>query len=71
MNGLTERQAEIFRFVKLYAKKNGYPPTRQEIADGFGWASCNAAQQQLVAIERKGYIRLAQGGISRGIVILK
>lgn len=71
MNALTERQSEIYKFVKLYAKRHGYPPTRQEIAEGFGWASANAAQQQLVAIERKGFIRLAQGGISRGIVILK
>lgn len=71
MTSLTERQQEVLDFIKLYAKKNGYPPTRKEIAIGFGWASANAAQQQLVSIESKGYIRLVRGGVSRGIVLIK
>ena len=71
MDKLTEAQRAVFDFVKLYAKKHGFPPTRAEISEGFGWASPNAAQQHLVAIERKGYVRLLAKGQSRGISILK
>ena len=71
MNGLTEQQQEVFKFIKLYKKSHGYPPSRNEISQGFGWSSANAAQQHLRAIERKGYIRLLPGKIARGIVVLK
>jgi repressor LexA len=66
---LTKNQAEVLSFVKKYMKAKGYPPTRQEITTGFGWASVNAAQQHLHLIEKKGYIRV-DAGIQRGIVIL-
>ena len=71
MNALTKQQRMVLDFVKLYAKKNGMPPTRMEISKGFGWASANAAQQHLIAIERKGYIRLLDKGVSRGIALIK
>ena len=34
-NKLTDRQKEIFTFIKKYIKKNSYPPSRREIADHF------------------------------------
>ena len=71
MNNLTGQQREVLKFVKAYAKANGMPPTRMEIAQGFGWKSANAAQQHLILIERKGYIKLLDKGKSRGIAILK
>ena len=71
MDKLTPQQHAVLEFVKLYAKKNGFPPTRAEISQGFGWASVNAAQQHLRLIEAKGYIRLLAKGQSRGISILK
>ena len=71
MNNLTRQQREVLKFVKLYAAKNGMPPTRMEISEGFGWKSANAAQQHLVLIERKGYIRLLDKGKARGIAIIK
>lgn len=71
MNGLTPMQREVFEFLKMYAKKHGYPPTRTEIAEGFGWASANSAQQHLTLIAAKGYIRLSPQSKARGIAILK
>lgn len=71
MDELTPKQREVFKFLKAYAKANGMPPTRSEIAAGFGWKSLNAAQQHLVLIARKGYIRLSEGSKSRGIAFLK
>ena len=71
MNILTKQQRKVLDFVKQDTKKNGMPPTRREISTSFGWASVNAAHQHLMALERKGYIKLLNGGKSRGIVVLK
>jgi repressor LexA len=32
MNGLSQRQAEIYRFIKTYRTEHGIPPTFREIA---------------------------------------
>ncbi len=66
---LTKRQAQVLAFLKSFAGANGYPPTRVEIAQRFGFRSPNAAQEHLAAIERKGHIHLMTG-ISRGIKFL-
>lgn len=63
---LTPAQTRVLDFIRSYMATNGYPPTRSEIANGLGFGSSNAAQQHLVAIQRKGYIRLVQG-VARGI----
>jgi len=67
---LTDKQQAIFDYVRLYLRTNGMPPTRKEIATRFRFDSLNSAQQHLRAIEKKGYIRLLNSGISRGIQIL-
>ena len=66
MTQLTQRQAEILRFLKSFAGANGYPPTRMEIAQRFAFRSSNAAEEHLRAIERKGHI-LIERGRARGI----
>ncbi len=67
---LTTRQREILDFIRSAQQKNGYPPTRVEIAAHFGFRSPNAAEAHLRALERKGVIRI-QGGVSRGIHLLE
>lgn len=69
MDDLTPRQAEILALIQEYIYDEGYPPTRMEIADAFGFRSPNAAEEHLRALERKGYIELLQGS-SRGIRVL-
>ena len=66
---LTKPQAGILQFVRAFLKTRGFPPTRIEISNYFGWASRNAAQQQLRAIERKGWIKISHM-TSRGISVL-
>lgn len=66
---VTDRQAEVFAFLERYIEERGYPPTRGEIAEHFGFKSLNAAQQHLNALVDKGAIRV-DAGISRGIVLL-
>lgn len=69
MEKLTDVQAKVLRYVKRAQKEKQSPPSRTEIARHFGWASVNAAQDVLKALERKGYIRLSPG-VARGIYVL-
>lgn len=67
MNRLTRRQNEILAYIRETIRHDGMPPTRQEIMAHFGFASPNAAQCHLRALEKKGAIRL-RAGSSRGIL---
>lgn len=69
MEELTARQSEIFQFIKDHIEETGYPPTRAEIADTFGFRSVNAAEDHLKALERKGVIEILPG-TSRGLRLL-
>ena len=66
MNDLTSRQKEIFNFIKSKISKEGYPPTRMEISNFFGFKSPNAAEDHLKALKKKGFIEILSG-TSRGI----
>lgn len=69
MEALTDRQAEILRFVRDCLRDNGAPPTRADIAQRFGFNSPNAAERHLRALEAKGYIEMAPGA-ARNIRLL-
>ena len=66
MNTLTNRQKEIFDFIKSKISDEGYPPTRMEISKFFGFKSPNAAEDPLKALKKKGFINILSG-TSRGI----
>jgi len=68
LDKLTARQSEILEVIKASVKETGFPPTRAEIAETFGFRSANAAEDHLRALERKGYITILPGS-SRGIQI--
>lgn len=66
---LTRRQAQIFEFIQQTLSSTGFPPTRAEIADEFGFRSANAAEEHLRALARKGAIEMTPGA-SRGIRLI-
>ena len=66
MEKLTRRQQEIMDFILMFMEKEGYPPTRADIAEHFGFRSPNAAESHLRALDRKGALRL-EAGRSRGL----
>lgn len=70
MNGLTARQQQIFDLIRDHIQTTGYPPTRAEIAEHFGYRSVNAAEQHLKALEKKGVIEIVKG-TSRGIRLME
>jgi len=69
MPTLTDRQRQIFDFLRQTMQARGAPPTRQEICDAFGFASPNAAEAHLRALAKKGAIAL-EGGTARGIRLI-
>ncbi len=65
---LTKRQAEILNFISNYIDDAGFPPTRNDLAQHFGFRSPNAAESHLRALAAKQMIRIAPGR-SRGITL--
>jgi repressor LexA len=58
---ITTRQAEILRYIKTYAKKQGYLPTYDSIGEYFGFRK-SAAAKHVKALMRKGYIEQGRYG---------
>lgn len=69
MTALTEKQAEVFEFIKDFITINRYSPTRMEIAEAFN-IQPNAAQARLVGLIKKGAVTTARGKM-RSIVPVK
>ena len=56
MKMLTDKQKNVYEFIKQQVVQAGYPPSVREIAQAFS-ISTRAAYDHLRAIEKKGYIR--------------
>ena len=69
MQGLTDKQNQIYEFIREVIKDSGFPPTVREIGDKFG-ITVKGAYDHLKAIEKKGFIKTEQNK-SRAIVITK
>jgi len=53
---LTERQREIYEFIRVKIEVRGYGPTVREIGVNFGIKSPNGVMCHLKALEKKGHI---------------
>jgi len=56
MNGLTDRQLEVLRFIARQIEEAGYPPTIREIGEALDIRSTNGVNDHLKALERKGFL---------------
>ncbi|MGQ9647039.1 MAG: transcriptional repressor LexA [Thermodesulfobacteriota bacterium] len=65
---LTDRQREIFDFVKRFIKERGFPPSVREIGEHFNIYP-RAVFDHLKALEKKGYLR-RESSMSRGLEVL-
>ena len=65
---LTDRQRDIYEFIKSEIVLHGRPPTVREIMAAFDIKSPNGAQTHVRALEKKGMVRLTSG--SRGIELV-
>ena len=66
---LTERQNQVYEFLRVYIRTNGKPPTIKEIGTHLGIRSTNGVHKMIVALEKKGYIRRARHE-ARGISLI-
>ncbi len=53
----TVRQRRILEVIRNSIDRRGYPPSLREIGEAVGLTSASSVQHQLVALERKGFIR--------------
>ena len=58
---LTKRQQQILNFLQQHHSRTGLIPSVREIQHAFGFASSNAIDSHLRALERKQYIRRSAG----------
>ncbi len=70
MHQLTRRQKEILSMIQSHIATTGFPPTRTDICEYFGFRSPTAADDHLRALEKKEVIELIPG-TSRGIRIVE
>ncbi len=56
MDGLTDRQMEVLRFIATQIEECGYPPTIREIGEALDIRSTNGVNDHLKALERKGFL---------------
>ncbi len=66
---LTERQKEIYEFIRSKIEGRGYGPTVREIGDEFDIKSPNGVMCHLKALEKKGLIK-REGRSARAIQLL-
>ena len=66
---LTDRQKEIYNFIKDYIKKRGIAPSYEEIKKEFGFKSLGTVFEHLKTLEKKGYIQKGNYNQKRAIQI--
>lgn len=65
---LTERQKEIYEFIRTAIATRGIPPSMRDIGEKFSIRSTNGVEGHLAALERSGFITRERGK-SRGIFL--
>src|SRR5437667_4865790 len=66
---LTQRQKDIYEFIRDKIESRGYGPTVREIGLGFGIKSPNGVMCHLKALEKKGLI-IREGFSARAIQLV-
>jgi len=56
----TKREVQVLRFIRSRMRRNGKPPTYQEIADRFGFSK-PVAWEHVKTLERRGAITTRRG----------
>lgn len=65
---ITERQQEIYEFIRATIAARGIPPSMREIGERFDIRSTNGVEGHLAALERSGFLTRERGK-SRGIML--
>lgn len=65
---VTRRQFEIMDFIRSHSLAKGFPPTQNEIAFQFGFASVNAVSEHVALLVAKGCVTRERGK-NRSLVV--
>ncbi len=57
MKALTDRQKQIYQFIKSTVKDKGYPPSVREIGNAVGLQSSSTVHGHLAKLQEKGFIK--------------
>ena len=57
MREVSEKQNEIYEFLKTYTDNKGYPPSVREICEAVGLRSTSSVHGHLKRLESKGLIK--------------
>lgn len=68
---LTEKQRQIYDFLRDFQHRNGYAPSVREIASAVHLSSPSTVQLHLNTLESLGFISRSGGGKTRAIKILE
>src|SRR5688572_2775155 len=68
---LPPRQLQVLDFIEEFIDISGYPPTISEIGEALDMASTFGVRKHIEALEKKGFIRRAEPGLSRSIVVVR
>lgn len=62
---LTDRQREVYEYIRSFVADRGYAPTYETIMRHFGWTTKNSVACHVKPLIRKGWveIRKAQRGV--------
>ncbi len=66
---LTERQNQVYEYLRAYMRTHRKPPTLQEVGRALAIGSTNGVHKLLRALEDKGYI-VKTPNVARGIVLV-
>jgi len=69
MEGLTQRQREVYEFIHRYVEERGTAPSYQEIRDGVGLKSVSTVHKHLKQLERRGYLSSPWGSRKRSLAL--
>lgn len=69
-NELTERQENIYQFIKDFIDFNSYPPTYREIGTYFNISSTFGVKRHIDALIKKGFINIGENS-SRTISVIE
>ena len=58
---LTDKQRQVYEFLRDFQRRNGYPPSVREIANAVRLSSTSTVQLHLNTLERLGYISRSDG----------
>lgn len=67
---LTDRQKEIYQYIKTYIQKNSIAPSYEEIKKNFGFKSLSTVFEHLQNLEKKGFIQKGSYNQKRAIQLI-